>query len=79
MYNKEFTAIKADLKKHLELHAFNPLLSINIYSDTPKTGGMGFVLTQLDPQDEKRERVVYCSLMGLTDAQTRNSMMELKM
>ena len=36
-HNREFEAVKANLKGHLELHVFDPQLWNNLYSDAEKT------------------------------------------
>ena len=50
--------MKDVLKSHLELHAFDPQLSINIYADAAKIGSLGFVLIQPDPEEDRREHVM---------------------
>ena len=72
LHQKEFEYFKIALNGPLGLGPFEKGMITQLWVDFSKSG-MGLVLTQTNPKDEKDKRVIWCDFTSLTPAQSRYS------
>ena len=71
-HQHEFEEFKAALSGPLGLRPFDKDMITQLWVDF-SASGMGLVLTQTNPKDEKDKRVIWCDSTSLTLAQSRYS------
>ena len=72
VHQREFEEFKTALSGPLGLRPFEKEMITQLWVDFSKSG-MGLVLTQTNPKDEKDKRVIWCDSTSLTPAQSRYS------
>ena len=74
---EQFDKVKVEMDNLVGLIPYDLEKPIEIYTDTSKEGGLGYIMAQ--PQDDGTRAVIQMESTGLTDCQSRYSIPEIEM